>query len=94
MESKIEHSGGGVVMLIPNTSTTQKIKKIFLVKISIKMLKKIVKVFGSQKSKLTALEQVFRTANIINPPSRMRNKRSENFKSTNLNPINILLIVT
>ena len=33
------------------------------------MLKKIChKVFGSQKSKLTVLEQVFQTAGVINPP--------------------------
>ena len=34
-----------------------------------KMLKKNChKVFGSQKSKLTVLEQVFQTAGVINPP--------------------------
>ena len=55
------------------------------------MLKKNChKVFGSQKSKLTVLEQVFKTAGVINPPP-IRNRVNSNNKS--LTPKNFILVV-
>ena len=59
-------------LITPATSTTQdftlNFKNFFGLNIQKNAQEKLSLDFGSQKSKLTQLEQVFQTAGVINPP--------------------------